>query len=418
MKKINIIITLAFLSISIFWGCSTEKKDPVQIFLDADKAATQVKSAEFEIRLVSKMNQESESFKTKIVAERMPNQQNYPIYFRMEEPDVSLVTYNGKQMIITSYADKSVSVSDSIEYASDIAMQISNNFNMVIDTKFDSADIRKTAQTLQFMGTKTIDGEKCYEIKQSAEGHNSAFKMETMYYFSVENSLLKGYHSTIKNDKNEEVQNIDLTIMNLKLNKDIAPEIFDQHINPSFTMVDLDIQNPHSGMGMEGGENMEGSENMSMEEGHGMEESSTGTLPNGHKAPTWTLKDKDGKTYSLDALKGKVVLMDFWATWCTPCKKVMPEIQKLWNKYKNQNVIVVGINTWERDGDPVKYMKDNKYNYTLLMNGNEVANNYKVTGIPTLYVIDKQGNIAYSEVGAVDGLGDKLDKVIADLIKK
>lgn len=413
MKNIKIIQAFAFLSILFVFGCSAEKKDPVQIFLDADKAATEINSAEFEISLDSKMNGEGEAFKTKVLAKRMPNETNYPIYFRMEEPDVSIVTYDGKQIIITSYGDKSVSVSDSIEYASDIAMQISNNFNMIIDTKFDSAEIKATGETLQYVGTKNIDGEKCYEVKQSASGHNSAFKMETIYYFSTDNSLLKGYHSVIKNDKDETVQEIDLTISNLKINKAISPELFTQHINPTFTMIDLDLQNPHGEMDMEGGEEMHSEEGNSATEDMG----NLGTIQNGEKAPSWTLKDNNGKTYSLASLKGKVVLMDFWATWCTPCKQVMPEIQKIWNKYKNQNVVVVGINTWERGGDPVKYMKDNNYNYTLLLNGNEVADAYKVTGIPTLYVIDKNGNIAYSEVGAVPNLGSKLDKVIADLIK-
>ncbi|HPD34545.1 MAG TPA: TlpA disulfide reductase family protein, partial [Candidatus Kapabacteria bacterium] len=144
----------------------------------------------------------------------------------------------------------------------------------------------------------------------------------------------------------------------------------------------------------------------------------TATIPNGHKAPVWTLKDKDGNVYSLDNLRGKVVVMDFWATWCSPCKRVMPEIQKLWDKYKNQNVVIVGINTWEKNGDPVKFMKDNNYNYILLLNGNDVATKYNVSAIPTLYVIDKNGNVAFSEVGAVEGLGESLDRVISNLIKK
>ncbi|HAW07627.1 MAG TPA: hypothetical protein DCW42_00390 [Bacteroidetes bacterium] len=412
MKNLKIVPAIVLLGIVFLAGCSTKKVDPVQLFLDADKAASKVNSAEFELVMKTKMNTETESFKTKIFAKRNSGETNFPIYFRMEEPNVSLVTYDGKQIIITSYADKNVSVSDSIEFASEIAKQISNNFNMIIDTKFDSAEIRATSQNLEYVGTKSIDGEKCYEVKQIASGHNSAFKIETHFYFSKNSSLLKGYHSIIKNEKDEIVQDIDLNIAKLKLNQNIISEVFSQKIDPSFAMIDLDQQNPHDGMNME-----EGGDGMNMEEGQsGM--NNTSTIPNGQKAPAWTLKDKDGKAYSLDALKGKVVLMDFWATWCSPCKQVMPEIQKIWNKYKNQNVIVVGINTWEQTGDPAKFMKDNNYNYILLLNGNDVAKSYNVSGIPTLYVIDKNGNVAHSEVGAVPDLGTKLDKVIADLIKK
>ncbi|HRT67873.1 MAG TPA: redoxin domain-containing protein [Bacteroidota bacterium] len=408
MKKINIITTFALLSIILLTSCSS-KKDPVQILTDANKAAMKVSSAQFDIVINSKMKDQTQSSKSKIFAKRIPNEKHFPIYFRMEEPNISIITYDGKQLILTNLEDKSVLVSDSIDYASETANQLSKNFNMIIAPKLDTAEIHSLAKSLQYVGIKTIDGEKCYELKQSASGHSSTYKMETHYYYSKNTSLLKSYHSIIKNNKDEVVQEIDMIFSNLKLNTAIPQEIFTQQIDPTFTFVDLDLQAEPTGMD---------TENIDTEANSDSKDENTATIPNGHKAPVWTLKDKDGNVYSLDNLRGKVVVMDFWATWCSPCKRVMPEIQKLWDKYKNQNVVIVGINTWEKNGDPVKFMKDNNYNYILLLNGNDVATKYNVSAIPTLYVIDKNGNVAFSEVGAVEGLGENLDRVISNLIKK
>jgi thiol-disulfide isomerase/thioredoxin len=118
----------------------------------------------------------------------------------------------------------------------------------------------------------------------------------------------------------------------------------------------------------------------------------------GSDAPDWTLKNADGADVSLQSLRGTVVVLDFWATWCGPCKAAMPSVQKLHVKYEHEGVKIFGVNTWER-GDPEKYMKDNKLTYGLLLKGDKVAADYKVTGIPTFYVIGKDGKIVLSELG-------------------
>ncbi len=115
-------------------------------------------------------------------------------------------------------------------------------------------------------------------------------------------------------------------------------------------------------------------------------------------APDWTLADPQGNKHSLKDFKDKIIVMDFWATWCGPCVKMMPELQKIHEKFLNQSVIVLGISTWER-GDPIKFMNEKGYNYKLLMKGDEVAKKYGVTGIPTLYVIGQNGKIIFGDVG-------------------
>ena len=121
----------------------------------------------------------------------------------------------------------------------------------------------------------------------------------------------------------------------------------------------------------------------------------------GDAAPEFALKDTEGKEVTLASLKGKVVLLDFWATWCGPCKAAMPLIQKIHEDYKSKGVAVYGVNTWEKkEGAGKKYMDDKKYTYGCLLAGDKLATDgYGTSGIPTLVIIDKGGKIALLEVG-------------------
>jgi thiol-disulfide isomerase/thioredoxin len=120
----------------------------------------------------------------------------------------------------------------------------------------------------------------------------------------------------------------------------------------------------------------------------------------GDAAPDFALKDLAGAEVTLASLKGKVVLLDFWATWCGPCKAAMPAIQKIADDYKDKGVVVLGINTWENSPDAAKkYMADKKFTYPCLLAGDPLAEAYGVPGIPTLVVIGKDGAVALIEVG-------------------
>lgn len=139
----------------------------------------------------------------------------------------------------------------------------------------------------------------------------------------------------------------------------------------------------------------------------------------GTEAPGWTLKDADGKDISLKDLRGNVVLLDFWATWCGPCKRAMPAVQKLHELFKDKPVKIYGVNTWEgEDADPAQFMKDNKYTYGLLLKGDDVAKEYKVPGIPTFYLIGIDGKILYNAVGFDPKGEDKIKEMIEEELKK
>ncbi len=125
-----------------------------------------------------------------------------------------------------------------------------------------------------------------------------------------------------------------------------------------------------------------------------------GRPPSLGPAPDFDLRDRTGKSVSLKRLKGKAVLLDFWATWCAPCRATMPEVENLHRKYRSQGLEVIGINIEGKSPDVLAYLNDNRYSFTILFDSGDwnsvVAKQYNVSTIPRTILIDKQGNIVYS----------------------
>ncbi len=122
----------------------------------------------------------------------------------------------------------------------------------------------------------------------------------------------------------------------------------------------------------------------------------------GQRAPNWKLRSPDGKTVSLRSLRGNVVVLSFWATWCDYCRQSMPAIQAVHEEYAERPVKVFGINCWETDGDPFAYMKSTKRTFPILLGGDKVADKYRVNGLPAFFVIDAKGRISYAACGMLE----------------
>lgn len=148
-------------------------------------------------------------------------------------------------------------------------------------------------------------------------------------------------------------------------------------------------------------------------------------------APSFELKDLSGKNINLADLRGKVVILDFWATWCGPCIRSFPGMQKAQEKYKNNpNVKFLFINTWEQGEDYLpkvkKLISDKKYtDFTVPIDiDNKIVAAYKVEAIPTKFIIDAEGNIRFKSRGSsanvseiVEDISLMIDTLLKDLKK-
>jgi len=126
--------------------------------------------------------------------------------------------------------------------------------------------------------------------------------------------------------------------------------------------------------------------------------------PAAPSAPAWTLKDLDGKTVSLADFKGKVVVLDFWATWCPPCRAEIPHFIELQNELKDKGVTIVGVSLDSTGpADVAQFAKTNGMNYPIVMGDEKTATAYGADqGIPTTVVIDGKGNIVATHLGLTD----------------
>jgi peroxiredoxin len=149
----------------------------------------------------------------------------------------------------------------------------------------------------------------------------------------------------------------------------------------------------------------------------GNESKTKGLLEIGAEAPDWTLTDPQGRAHSLKDYRGKVVLLDFWGTWCVPCWKTMPAVQSLHEKFKDRGVVVIGVAVADEEGHPVEYMKLHRYSYNLLLKGDEVATLYRAAILPTLYVIGADGRVAHAEFGFRENAKPDLTAIIERQLK-
>ena len=133
-------------------------------------------------------------------------------------------------------------------------------------------------------------------------------------------------------------------------------------------------------------------------------------------APGFTLPMLDGGTLSLSELKGKVVVMEFWATWCGPCRSSLPSLEVIYRRYKNRGMTILLINEGE-EIPPVRAWLGKRFTAPVLLDRQtEVGSLYRVHGIPRLFVIDQEGRVAFAHEGYGGGLERNLKLVLEELL--
>ena len=136
----------------------------------------------------------------------------------------------------------------------------------------------------------------------------------------------------------------------------------------------------------------------------------------GMAAPDFELQNLDGQSVSLNDLKGKPVLINFWATWCPPCRSEMPYIQQVYDEMHEKGLVVLAINIGESSSKVKSFLQDNDLSLPVLLDTRGVvAQRYNIKGIPTTFFIDKDGTIREKIIGAFTSkaqIEERLSKIM------
>ncbi len=123
-------------------------------------------------------------------------------------------------------------------------------------------------------------------------------------------------------------------------------------------------------------------------------------VPKNPRAPEFTLKDIDGRVHHLSSYRGRVVIVNFWASWCPPCRYEMPSLERASKKLKSANVIILAINVGEKADTIFTFSVEYPVNFPLLMDiDSKVIKQWPVIGLPTTFVVDPGGRIVYRANG-------------------
>ena len=136
-------------------------------------------------------------------------------------------------------------------------------------------------------------------------------------------------------------------------------------------------------------------------------------------APNFTLKSLDGENLKLSEMRGDVVLINFWASWCGPCRQEMPLLNALHNKYAPLGFTVLGVNVEENSDDARGFLSNYPVDFPVLLdNKNKVSKQYNVIAMPTTVVVDRDGNMRFLHKGFKSGDEKEYRKMVKKLIRE
>ncbi|MHC5006025.1 MAG: TlpA family protein disulfide reductase [Planctomycetota bacterium] len=219
------------------------------------------------------------------------------------------------------------------------------------------------AVALSSSGQIEVHGVRCDVVEARLD--DAGRRVE--WAFGVEDHLPRKMRRWFRSARGTDVESV-LTFSNIKVNTDIDPAVFTLDTPEGYVVETVGKRPPRE-------------------------------TKVGDPSPEWEVTGSDGKTHKLSDYRGKLVLMEFWASWCTYCRRSMPAVQKMHDTYSERGVVTFGLNCRDRgDVDPVAFMRGLGYSY-FVADGNEAAIDYRVGSLPAFYVIDGEGRLLHTQTG-------------------
>ena len=150
--------------------------------------------------------------------------------------------------------------------------------------------------------------------------------------------------------------------------------------------------------------------------GWGLIKAQKGPVENG-PAPDFTLTDFDGRTVTLSELRGQVVIVNFWASWCQPCREEAAYLEQTWRKYKDQGVVFIGVDYVDTEKAALAYIKEFDITYINGPDiGTRISDAYNIQGVPETFFIAKNGELRGMHIGPLKSpeLDEKIEELLAE----
>jgi len=142
-------------------------------------------------------------------------------------------------------------------------------------------------------------------------------------------------------------------------------------------------------------------------------------LPKPYTAPDFTLQGEDGKTHRLSDYRGKVVVLNFWATWCPPCRYEMPSMERAHKKVQGEDIVLLAVNVGESEDKVFEFTGQYPVTFQLLLDTDgTVIKKYPVIGLPTTFIINPQGVVTHRAIGGREWDDEKLLAQLRKLLNR
>ncbi|MBM2814560.1 MAG: hypothetical protein HW421_1322 [Ignavibacteria bacterium] len=388
---------LIFLSLILFSACGA-KQDPKEIIISSYQKRLNILSAQFNVSEVSISSSGVKKLtEYKVWLKRNENDNAIHAKIRLEDSEGNIITYNGRTYAMLMPKNKSVFIVEKIFQSSEFIKKYINIIKAVIrttDKKYED-NINKDSSFV-YQGSANSDGVKCLLVKSEAPLDNEDIGPNSNHisinYYGCEDGVIRKFENVllVNNIKIEEEKYI---LKNVQLNVLIPDSLFKPRPPADY---EVEYFRPEK-----------------QDEADDSEESHT--LQEGDTAPDFTLKDSKGNEVKLSSFLGKVIVLDFWGTWCPWCVVAIPKIQAIYDKFKGKPFELYGVSCREtNEADPAGFIREKGFSYKTLIHGDDVAKDYGVTGYPTLFIIGKDGKILFVH----PGYSKDMEKELSDVIEK